>query len=307
MSLLVVGSVAYDSVETPFGKVTRALGGAATFFSIAASHFTDVRLVGVVGQDFKKEHEKLLRDKGIDLKGLKRAKGKTFHWAGKYSFNLNERETLATDLNVFETFKPKLPKGYENSDYVFLANIDPEIQMDVLSQVKAPKLIALDTMNFWIEGKLNALKKLLKKVDVLVINDGEARELSNEWNLVKAARCIHDMGPPMLIIKQGEYGALLFSEGHIFNAPGYPLEEVFDPTGAGDTFAGGFMGHLAGEDNFHTSTLRQAIIMGSVMASFAVESFSVDRLISINRGDIENRYRSFKRLTEFHDLGEPLY
>lgn len=302
MSILVVGSVAYDTVETPFGKAERVLGGSASFFSVAASFFTPVSLVGVVGRDFGEEHLAKFKSHDIDIQGLEQMEGKTFHWQGKYSYDLNHRDTVCTDLNVFELFKPKIPAVYRKSEYVFLGNIDPVLQRDVLDQVDRPKLVACDTMNFWIEGKLAELKKTLGRVDVLLINDAEARQLSGEWNIVKAARAIRAMGPKVLVIKKGEHGVLMFSEHGSFGAPAYPLEEVFDPTGAGDSFAGGFLGYLASIGSDGDEALRRAVIMGSTLASFCVEAFSLDRLLELTRAEIDDRFRLFKRLTHFEAL-----
>ncbi len=302
MSLLVVGTVALDSVKTPFGNVDNALGGSATYFSTSASYFTDVRLVAVIGEDFPKEHIQFLKSKAIDTRGLQQEKGKTFHWKGEYGYDLNEAHTLATDLNVLATFKPVIIDDYKESDVVFLANIDPEIQLDVLKQVKRPKLVACDTMNYWITSKLDALKRTLREVDLLTINEGEVRQLAGEASLVKAAKKVQAMGPKTVVVKQGSYGALMFNGGSVFSAPAFPLESVFDPTGAGDTFAGGFMGYLANTMNFSESSMRQAVIFGSVMASMNVEAFSLDRLRSLDYGEIEERYREFKRLTHFEDI-----
>ncbi|MBI4666165.1 MAG: sugar kinase [Nitrospinae bacterium] len=304
MSLLVVGTMAYDSVKTPFGQRDWALGGSATYFSLSASYFTKVNLVAVIGSDFGDGDIGMLEKNGIDLKGVQRSSGKSFHWKGEYGFDLNEAKTLETHLNVLLDFDPTLPEDYKNSEYVFLANIDPKLQQKVLDQVKNPRLIACDTMNFWIQGARDELLKTLKRVHILVINEGEARQLAGEANLVKAARGIMGMGPKTLIVKRGEYGALLFHDGEIFAAPAYPLEEVFDPTGAGDTFAGGFMGHVArmGDGQFNETRLRQAIIMGSVMASFTVEKFSVDRLKELERKEIAQRFQRFRRLTHFEDV-----
>lgn len=302
MGLLVVGSVAFDSVKTPFGQVEEVLGGSATYFSTSASFFTEVSLVAVVGEDFPEEHLRFLRSRKIDLAGLETAPGKTFRWKGEYSYQLNEAHTLDTQLNVFQNFKPKLPKSYQDHQVVFLGNIDPDLQREVLTQVKKPKITALDTMNFWIEGKKAALIKTLGLVDILIINDGEARELSGQSNLVKAAKAIHKMGPKTLIIKRGEYGVLLFTGHGIFSAPAYPLESVFDPTGAGDTFAGGFMGYLAKTMDFSHGNFRKAIIFGSVMASFDVEDFSLNRLKTLTPKEIKQRYKEFRRLTHFDDI-----
>ncbi len=302
MSLLVVGSVALDTVETPFGKAEDVLGGSATYFSISASYFTDVSLVAVVGEDFPENHIKLLKTRKIDLKGLVKTKGETFRWSGKYGYDLNEAHTLDTRLNVFRDFNPMLPEDYRASEVVFLANIDPELQMNVLHQMKGPKLIACDTMNYWIEGKYDALKRILKEVDILLINDGEARELAGEPNLIKATQKINSFGPKTLVIKRGEYGALMFNGNSIFSAPAYPLETVFDPTGAGDSFAGGFLGYLANTNNFSESSMRQAIIFGSVMASYNVEDFSLNRIKNLDYKEIEKRFREFRKLTFFEDL-----
>jgi len=307
VSILVVGSVAYDTVETPFGKAERVLGGSASFFSVAASFFVPVNLVGVVGDDFGEAQLGAFRGRDIDLEGLERVPGKTFHWGGTYSFDLNARETNFTDLNVFESFKPKIPARYRRSEHVFLGNIDPVLQRDVLDQVERPKLVACDTMNFWIEGKPDELRKTLARVDVLLINDAEARQLSGEWNIVKAARAIRAMGPRVLVLKKGEHGVLMFTEDDSFAAPAYPLEEVFDPTGAGDTFAGGFMGYLAAQHAgpgaaADGAALRRAVIMGSTLASFCVEDFSLDRLLRLTRQEIDGRFRRFKELTHFEPL-----
>ncbi len=299
MSLLVVGSVAFDSVKTPFGQVEDALGGSATFFSTSASYFTDVNLVAVVGNDFPEEHLTFLKKKGINLDGLQRVEGKTFRWKGEYGYALNEAKTLDTQLNVFQTFKPVLPPSYRNADVIFLANIDPDLQYDVLNQVRHPKWVACDTMNYWIEGKKTSLLKILKKVDLLLINDGEARQLANEPNLVNAARIVLGMGPRILIIKRGEYGALMFNGKNIFAVPAFPLEKIFDPTGAGDAFAGGVMGYLAKTGVFDDQHLRRAMIYGSVMASFNVEAFSLDRIRQLTQDEISTRSRAFKDLTHF--------
>ena len=306
MSIVVVGSVALDSVKTPFGEVEEVLGGSATYFSTSASFFADVKLVAVVGEDFPDRHVKFLKSRSIDLSGLQQRPGKTFRWKGKYGYDLNEAITLDTKLNVFENFTPLIPEEYKNADYVFLANIDPELQSKVLSAVENPKLVALDTMNFWIEGKPEALKKALGKIDVLIINDGETREFAKEPNIVLAARKILKLGPRMIIVKRGEYGALMFSNNSVFAAPAYPLHSINDPTGAGDTFAGGFLGYIASIDRFDEQAIRQGIIFGSVMASFAVEDFSLNRLISLTMSEIRERFKEFKKLSHFDDLHEPL-
>lgn len=302
MSILVVGSVAFDSVETPFGKVAEVLGGSGTYFSTAASFFTPVSLVAVIGSDFSEEHLEFLRSRQVDLKGLQRAAGRTFRWQGRYGYDLNEAETLDTQLNVFSDFRPELPETYRDAEYVFLANIDPELQLEVLRQVRRPKLVACDTMNFWISGKRQALLETLRHVDILVINEAEARQLAEEPNLAKAARRILAMGPRTLVVKRGEYGVIMFSAHSIFAAPAYPLEEVFDPTGAGDTFAGGFLGYLAANGDLTEDGLRRAIVFGSVMASFTVEDFSLDRLRSLEYRELEERYARVKLLTEFTGL-----
>ena len=302
MSILVVGSVAFDSVETPFGKEDNILGGSATYFSTSASFFSDVKLVAVVGDDFPQEHLDFLSSRNIDLAGLSCVRGKTFHWKGKYGYDLNEAQTLETQLNVFADFKPQIPKEYSESEYLFLANIDPELQMEVMNQVKRPKVVACDSMNFWISSKPESLRKVLEKVDIFLINEGEARQLSGEANLVKGAKRILSMGVKTLIIKRGEYGVLMFNGSSIFAAPAYPLEEVFDPTGAGDTFAGGFMGYLANTGDISEKGVRQAIIFGSVMASFNVEDFSLNRLKRLDYKEIEERYRDFKSMTHFIGL-----
>jgi len=302
MSILVVGSVAFDTVETPFGKAEKVLGGSASFFSVAASFFAPVQLVGVVGDDFGEKELGAFEGRPIDLAGLERAAGKTFHWQGKYSYDLNARDTIATDLNVFEFFKPKIPAAYRKADHVFLGNIDPVLQLDVLQQVEKPRLVACDTMNFWISGKAAELRTTLARVDVLLINDAEARQLSGEWNVVKAARAIRAMGPRTLVVKKGEHGVLMFSDSGSFAAPAFPLEEVFDPTGAGDTFAGGFIGYLAGAGDTREDTLRRAVIMGSALASFSVEDFSLDRLLRLTRAEVDERFRRFKQLTHFEAI-----
>jgi len=302
MSILVVGSVAYDTVETPSGRAERVLGGSASFFAVAASFFSQVNLVGVVGDDFGEEQRKAFRGRPIDLAGLERMEGQTFHWQGRYSQDLNSRDTIRTDLNVFEFFQPKIPAAYRRSELVFLGNIDPVLQRQVLAQVERPRVVACDTMNYWIKGKPEELRQTLREVHVLLINDQEARELSGEWNLVKAARAIHEMGPRTLVVKKGEHGVLLFGHENVFAAPALPLETVIDPTGAGDTFAGGFMGYLASVPELSDAVLRQAVVMGSTLASFCVEAFSLDRLLTLTRPEIDARYRVFQELTKFESL-----
>ncbi|MBZ5540753.1 MAG: sugar kinase [Acidobacteriia bacterium] len=300
MSLLVVGSVAFDALESPYGKVDRALGGAATYFAVAASFFTPVNLVGIVGDDFTEKDAQVFRGRRIDLEGLERASGKTFFWAGRYSENLNERVTLTTDLNVFAEFKPRLPEKYRAARHVFLANIAPELQRSVLQQVKKrPKLAALDTMNYWIAGSNAELRETLRHVDILMINDSETRELSNEHNLLRAAKHIFKMGPSTLIVKRGEYGAMMVDKTGVFCVPAFPLEEPHDPTGAGDSFAGGFMGYLAGADKHGDAELRRAMVYGSVLGSFAVERFGLERLRTLKRAEINARARHFAKLTHF--------
>ncbi len=300
--LLVVGSVALDTVRTPFGEASEVLGGSATYFATAASYFTSVDLIAVVGEDFPEEHLTFLQRRGIDLTGLERRPGRTFRWTGEYTHQLNEAHTLDTRLNVFETFRPKIPASYRAPSMLFLGNIDPELQLEVLRQVQRPALVACDTMNFWIDRKREALWRVLEQVDVLVINDGEARALGGRPNLVQVARDILGRGPKHLIVKRGEYGVLMFDHKRSFAAPSFPLELVRDPTGAGDTFAGGFVGYLAATGNLSEVAMRQAVIFGSVMASFTVEAFSLDRLRALDYKEIEARFGEFKRLTHFEDL-----
>ena len=302
MPMLVVGSIALDSVKTPFGETREALGGSALYFSSAASFFTQVSLVGVVGEDFPKDNIEFLAKRGVDLSGLEVVKGKTFRWAGSYEHGMNEAITHATDLNVFEGFRPKLKPEHENAEFLFLANIDPILQQDVIAKVKGPKAIGCDTMNFWISGKKDELLKTIKKVDIMFINDAEARQLAGTPNLIKAAKAIREMGPKILVIKKGEHGALLLTDHMVFAVPAYPLEDVFDPTGAGDSFAGGFMGYLSSRGEINDRNLRRAMIYGSVMASFNVESFSMERLKTLTREEIDNRFREFKELSHFEEF-----
>jgi sugar/nucleoside kinase (ribokinase family) len=300
VSLLVVGSVAFDALESPFGKVDRVIGGAATYFAVAASFFAHVNIVAIVGDDFTEKDAEIFRGRHIGTEGLERASGKTFFWAGRYSENLNERVTLATELNVFADFKPKLPEKYRSSKYVFLANIAPDLQRSVLHQVKGkPKLAALDTMNYWIERTNAELRETLRHVDILMINDSETRELSNEHNLLRAAKHIFKMGPTTLVVKRGEYGAMMVDKNGVFCVPAFPLEEPHDPTGAGDSFAGGFMGYLAGAGQTTDAALRRAMVYGSVLGSFAVERFGLDRLRVLKRSEIHARARHFAKLTRF--------
>ena len=306
MSLLVVGSVAYDSVETPEERREDALGGSATYFSISGSYFTPVSVVAVVGEDFRREHVELLEARRIDTAGLERRPGKTFRWSGVYGAeDVKTRETLETQLNVFAHFSPTLSPQHQKHDYLFLANIDPELQMHVLGQMeRRPTLVALDTMNYWIEGKKDELTRMAKAVDVIFLDEGEARTFAGEANLVRAANRILTLGPTTVIIKRGEHGVLVFQEGFVFASPAFPLDRVVDPTGAGDSFAGGFMGYLAGTGDLSHEGFRRAAALGSVMGSFAVESFSADTLNSLTRQGIEARFRSLAQLSRFEPLGE---
>ena len=299
MSLLVVGSVAFDSVQTPTGKKESLLGGSATHFAYSAAFFTPVRLVAVVGKDFPHAFRRVFLEKPIDLNGLSIKEGKTFRWKGKYGYDLNRRKTIYTRLNVFSHFSPHLTKDYQRSKFIFLANIDPELQVDILNQIKNPTLIALDTMKHWMEDKRRKLLVTLKRVNLLILNDEEARELSGEINLMRAAKRMLRMGPEIIIIKKGEHGALLVSNKMLFSAPAYPLDSPIDPTGAGDTFAGGVMGYLARCKKVTSVRLRQAVIYGSIMASFNVEDFSLNRLRRLKREEIETRYREFKEMVHF--------
>ena len=299
MSLLVVGSVAYDDIEAPAGKVQGVLGGAASYFSIAASYFVPVRAVGVVGDDFEREHLDFLASRGVDISGIYRADGPTFRWGGRYHESMNRRDTLFTELGVFDGFDPKLPESYRDSRYVFLANIHPDLQSSVLEQAQAPEFSAMDTMNFWIEGTRQELEKTLAKVDALIINDEEALQLSGQSNVLRAAEVIRELGPATVVIKRGEHGALLFDADGIFSAPGFPLPEVLDPTGAGDSFAGGFMGSVARAGAHDPASLRRALIAGSVLASFCCESFGLDRFKTLRRDEIEQRTEAFRTLTPF--------
>jgi sugar/nucleoside kinase (ribokinase family) len=304
MSLVVVGSVAYDGVETPHGKVDRMLGGAGTYIALSASFFTKINLVGIVGEDFHADDEAILRKRGVDLAGLEKVPGKTFFWAGVYSDNMNERTTLTTELNVFADFNPSLPESYRSAPYAFCGNIHPTLQKQVRAQMNSPRFVGGDTMNFWIEGTPSELAETIREWDFLLINDSEARQLSGEHNLRRAARKIIEMGPKTLVIKRGEYGAILFRPDGYFVAPGFLLEDVFDPTGAGDSFAGGFMGYLAEQgvselDEASHQHLRRAMIYGSVMGSFCCEKFGVERLRTLSREEIDQRYQEFKGFTEF--------
>ena len=296
MTVLVVGSVALDSVETPFGKADDVLGGSAVYFSASASHQTPVQLVGVIGDDFPVEKLDALTARGVDLAGLEHAKGESFRWRGRYRHDLNSAETLETRLGVFSHFRPKIPAQFQSAKYVFLGNIDPRLQLDVLRQVAKPKLVACDTMNFWIESRRADLIALLAHVDLVTLNDAEVRQLTEKANLVQGAKWILEHGPKTVVIKKGEHGAFMFTKSTVFYAPAFPLESVFDPTGAGDSFAGGFMGYVARTDDLSEASLRRAMIHGSAMGSFVVEGFSVTRLLEVNARDID------RRVAEFHEL-----
>lgn len=299
MDVLVVGSVAYDTVETPFGRRDRALGGSATYFAAAARYFAPVNLVGTVGEDFAEEDVQFLKSRGVDMAGLQRVPGKTFTWHGKYGFDLNERETLSVCLNVFEGFHPTLPDKYAASPIVFLGNIHPALQHEVLDQIKAPQFTAFDTMDLWINTEPQLVKDLLPRVDAIVLNDSEARAFAGESNLIKAAKQIQEWGCGKVLIKKGEHGCLAFLDETFFAAPAFPLENIFDPTGAGDSFAGGFMGYLARAGNLNDYTMRRAIIYGSVMASFTCEAFSVDRIADLTEEQIVERYNQFRAFSHF--------
>lgn len=299
MSILVVGSVALDSVETPFGSAPEVLGGSAVFFSAAATHFSRVNVVGVVGQDYPVHELEFLQARGADLSGVEVAEGESFRWSGRYDYDLNSRDTLETRLGVFADFRPRIPEQFRDTPVVFLGNIDPALQLEVLDQMRGPELVACDTMNYWIEGSREDLLRLLKRVDILLVNDSEARELAGEANLLKAARWIRERGPEIVVVKKGEHGAILFGPDWLFFAPGYPLEEIFDPTGAGDSFAGGFLGYLATADGWGEEDFRRAMIYGSAMGSFAVERFSVDRFRNLEPRAIGDRVREFREMTAF--------
>ena len=303
MSILAVGSVAFDTIKTPFGEVTDIVGGSLTYFALAASFFTEVKLVAVVGKDFGEEQLKLFKGRNIDLTGVAHADGKTFRWGAEYSHNLNSRETLFTELNVFEGFTPALPENYRQADLVFLGNMHPLLQQSVLNQVAQKRLVGMDSMNLWIETTPDELRSVLGRVDVVKIDDSEARDLAGVYNLRKAAASIQALGPKMLIATRGSHGAMLFTDHDMFSAPAYPLEDERDPTGAGDCFAGGFFGYLAGAGTVDAATLRQAMIFGSVMGSFCVEDFGTARLERLTLDEINERYRDLKRLTHFDDLG----
>ena len=307
MSILVVGSVATDRIETPFGVAERTLGGAATYFAAAASLFHPVQLVGVIGDDFPEDELRFLEERGVDLAGLEREEGESFFWAGRYHYDMNTRDTLETRLGVFADFKPRIPEQFRDAEWVFLANIDPELQLDVLDQVRTPRLVAADTMNYWIEGKRDTLLELLGRVDCLMLNDSEARELSGDYNLARAARWIRERGPSIVVIKKGEHGALLFAHDHTFFAPGYPLEEVYDPTGAGDSFAGGFMGWLGYVGSLEEEELRRAMIYGSATGSLVCERMGMERLVDVSVDEVHERVREFRRLTAFDHPVAPVH
>lgn len=296
--ILVVGSLAYDSISTPVGKVDRTLGGSANYFSLAASFYSKVRVVGVVGEDYEASDFDLLTKRGVDTKGLQKQKGKTFHWTGQYKDDMNEAITLATDLNVFEHFNPEIPAEYKNSSFVFLANIDPVLQLRVLEQIQSPKIVGSDTMNFWISSKLPDLKKVLSKVDLLLINEGEADAITKRSNAIAAAQEILKMGPKAVVIKRGEYGFVLYTKEGYFILPAYPIANVVDPTGAGDTFAGAFFGYLAKQNSsLNTETLKRACIQGVIMASFTVEAFGVEGLKKLSWADVEARLAQYRQIT----------
>jgi sugar/nucleoside kinase (ribokinase family) len=299
MSILCVGSVALDSVETPFGKAERVLGGSAVFFSAAATFFSPVRIVGVVGDDYPRARLAFLEERGADLSGIETRPGESFFWAGRYHYDLNSRDTLETRLGVFADFRPRIPEGFRDSRHVFLGNIAPQLQHDVLDHVDRPEVVACDTMNYWIEGSRKELLALLERVHILLVNDEEARQLADEPNLLKASRWIRERGPQIIVVKKGEHGAMLFADGWVFFTPGYPLETVFDPTGAGDAFAGGFMGHVARSGSLAADDLRHAMVYGSVMGSYAVEDFSVDRFRRLDRAEVTGRMREFRDMTAF--------
>lgn len=299
MSILCVGSVALDSIQTPFGSAERVVGGSAVYFTAAATLFSPVQVVGVVGEDYPLEQLRFLAERGADLSGIEGSPGESFFWAGRYHYDLNTRDTLETRLGVFERFQPKIPKDFRKARFVFLGNIDPELQLDVLDQVEAPDVIACDTMNYWIEGSREALLRLLGRVRILMVNDEEVRQLAGEPNLLRAARWVQSQGPEMVVVKKGEHGAILFGDDWLFFAPGYPLEEVFDPTGAGDAFAGGFVGYLAQAGAFTPDDLRRAMVYGSALGSYAVERFGIERLKDLPMEAIDRRVAEFRDITAF--------
>lgn len=307
MSVVVVGSIAFDSIKTPFGERTKSLGGAANYFSVAAQYFTQVHMVGVIGEDYPKSHLIYLKNRGVDISGVEVVAKASFHWQGEYGYDLNEAKTIATELNAFETFKPSLACHATMADCVFLANIDPELQIHVLQQMKAPKIRALDSMNFWIEKKPDLLQKAISMVDILFINEAEIRALSDEYNIVKAAKRVQKMGARIVVVKRGEYGSLLFFDNQMAFMPAFPTEEVFDPTGAGDTFAAGFLGYIDGCKRLDMPALRQAMVMGSVMASFVIEQFSFDRLMNLSKEAIWERVCLLQGLLSNNEIAQPIW
>ncbi|MFN3550738.1 MAG: PfkB family carbohydrate kinase [Endomicrobiia bacterium] len=306
MDLLIIGSVAFDSVETPFGKVKKTLGGSATYAALSARFFTKPSIVAVVGKDFKKKYFKLLEDNNINTTGIEVLNGKTFFWKGYYSYDLNTANTIETQINVFSNFNPQLDDEFRNMKFIFLGNIDPDLQYNVYTQLINPKIVACDTMNCWIKNKPKELKKVLKFIDIFFINESEIRQLTNEYNIIKAVKIVKKLGPKIIIVKRGEYGSMCFYKENIFTIPAYPLETVFDPTGAGDSFAGGVMGFIASKlnssKNLNEKLLRQGIIFGTVLASFCVEEFSVKKLLKINYKNILDRYKEIKKITFFEDI-----
>lgn len=302
INLLVVGTIAYDCIETPFGRVENVLGGSALHFTNAASFFTDVGIVATVGEDFDLREIRFLEDRNVDISGISVEKGNTFRWEGRYGYDLNQAITIKTELNVIERFRPDVPDDYLSANFVFLANIDPELQIHVINQIKRPATIVLDTMNFWIENKFSALMDAIKNVDMLIVNESELREITKEYSLIRAAKKIMESGPSCVVVKRGEYGVFMAEREGFFLTPAYPLEEVFDPTGAGDTFAGGFMGYLANIGTVNPETIKQAIVMGSVMASFNVEDFGINRIKRLRYDEIRSRYTAFKRCLHFTDI-----
>ena len=299
MSILVVGSVALDHVETPFGHAEDALGGSAVFFGAAASLLTPVQIVGVVGSDYPMDKLRFLEGRGVDLSGIETAEGESFRWKGRYAYDMNSRDTIWTRLGVFADFHPRIPEHFKDARTVFLGNIDPVLQLDVLDQVRTPELVVCDTMNFWIDGSRDALLKVIARVHILMVNDSEARQLADEPNLLKAARWIQERGPQWVVVKKGEHGAILFGPECVFYVPGYPLEQVFDPTGAGDAFAGGFVGYLDATGGRSEDDFRRAMVYGSALGSFAVEAFSVDRLTELEADEVGERVRRFREMTAF--------
>ena len=299
MSVVIFGTLAFDTVQTPYGKMENVLGGSGTFAACSASYFTDCGVVGIVGEDFAEEHFEILRGHNIDCAGVEKAPGKTFHWEGKYDDDMNDRETIATELNTLDGYMPKVPQEYRGWDYIILANNDPQMQIHALEQMQKPKLVVCDTMNLWIDIKNEALTRLIGMIDILILNDGEARQYTGEYNLIKAAKIISAKGPGTVVIKKGEHGALLFKGDDFFALPGYPLEQVMDPTGAGDTFAGGFVGYLAKTGDAGWDSLKKAMVYGSVMASFNVEKFSLDGLTGLGMEQIDQRYQDFQKQTAF--------